>query len=64
MVVKSEKKALRQFNSISSNVDKRQISLCDINAFSVSEVMRIKDSPRLSYKWRVAVRKENLQFDV
>ena len=30
-------------NALRSNSDKRQIFLCNMNAFSVGEVMRIKD---------------------
>ena len=31
------------FNPLRSNSDHRQISLCNIDAFSVREIMRIKD---------------------
>ena len=65
-------------NLLRSNSDQRQISLCKISAFSVREVMRIKDKttqheyflgrlrncPRVCYKSSVAIRKENLQCGV
>ena len=40
------------FNRLRFNSHQRQISLCNINAFSVREVMRIKDMiTQLEFRW-------------
>ena len=41
-----------RINPLRSNTDQRQISLCKSNAFSVREVMRIKDmTTQHEFRW-------------
>ena len=58
-----EGRQVKVINLLRSNSDQRQSSLCNINVFSVTEVMRIKDIITLQ-EFCVATRKENLQCDV